>query len=139
LAEALIRQGALWNAFILAGRAAALLELFKRNAPKLFLRMRAALHESSTDTRPEAIDSLYRTLTTQDFSRHIFSGQESHLRVVRVPSCGWSDLGTPKRVADTLRRLVRAGPQRFDVGQDAGGLSLASQQGSSRMPINVGR
>jgi len=28
------------------------------------------------------------------------------LRVITAPACGWNDLGTPRRVAATLRRLA---------------------------------
>jgi hypothetical protein len=47
----------------------------------------------------------YERLPEVDFSRHVLEGQESALRVLRVPPCGWSDLGTPRRVRETLRRL----------------------------------
>jgi alkanesulfonate monooxygenase SsuD/methylene tetrahydromethanopterin reductase-like flavin-dependent oxidoreductase (luciferase family) len=39
-----------------------------------------------------------------DFSRDILQGQESTLRVLKVADCGWSDLGTPERVAEALAR-----------------------------------
>jgi hypothetical protein len=40
-----------------------------------------------------------------DFSRAIVQGAEAQLRVITAPACGWRDLGTPQRVADTLKRL----------------------------------
>jgi len=27
------------------------------------------------------------------------------LRVLKVPACGWSDLGTPRRVIETVQRI----------------------------------
>jgi hypothetical protein len=42
-----------------------------------------------------------------DFSRDILEGNEPNLRVIKVPPCGWSDLGTPVRVGETLRRSER--------------------------------
>lgn len=119
-AAELIRRGALWNAFIVAARAQALLALFERNAPDLVSRMREAIHQG-----PEAIEALYRTLAPLDFSRHILRGQESHLRVVRVPACGWNDLGTPKRLCLTLHRTARSLPPPPD--SDRGILNLAAQ------------
>jgi hypothetical protein len=50
---------------------------------------------------------LYERLPELDFSRHILQGQESQLRVVAVPQCGWTDLGTPKRVGEVLRKGLR--------------------------------
>jgi hypothetical protein len=40
-------------------------------------------------------------------SRDVIERQELQLRVVSVPDCGWIDLGTPQRVAETLHRLSR--------------------------------
>jgi mannose-1-phosphate guanylyltransferase len=48
---------------------------------------------------------LYHALPNIDFSRQVLQGAESMLRVLRVPACGWSDLGTPKRLAKTLQTL----------------------------------
>jgi hypothetical protein len=32
-------------------------------------------------------------------------GNEDALQVLRVPACGWTDLGTPRRVRALLQRL----------------------------------
>jgi mannose-1-phosphate guanylyltransferase len=126
-AKKLIAEGALWNAFIMAGRAEALLSLFAENAPELLLRMRRALEESSQRSDPATLEHLYRTLTPLDFSRHILRGQEAHLRVMRVPPCGWTDLGTPKRVAVMLGRACPCKAESFDSLQGSGALNLAAQ------------
>ena len=126
-AKELIAQGALWNAFIIAGRAAALLSLFAENAPELLLKMRRALEVSPHRPDPAAIEELYRTLTPLDFSRHILRGQEAHLRVMRVPPCGWTDLGTPKRVAVLLSRMYSRKAETFDGLHGSGALNLAAQ------------
>ena len=55
----------------------------------------------------EALLRLYRDLPAIDFSRHIATGQEHRLAVMAVPRCGWSDLGTPHRLAQTLARQPR--------------------------------
>jgi len=52
-----------------------------------------------------AAADLYARLPELDFSRHVLEGAEKSLRVVAVPPCGWSDLGTPRRVGEALRRL----------------------------------
>ena len=51
-----------------------------------------------------AVDALYRNLLPLDFSHDVAEGREGSLSVLRVPPCGWSDLGTPERVARALRR-----------------------------------
>lgn len=127
-ADDLIRRGALWNSFIFAARGSALLGLFERNAPELLARMRRALQlEKLGRPGSRAIDELYRQLSPLDFSRHIVSGQELYLRVVKVPHCGWSDLGTPKSVATTLRRLNGMAARTMPVKSAAPFLDLAVQ------------
>lgn len=101
-ARELIRQGALWNAFIIAADAGALLRLFERRCPEVVAKMRRLIQLE----RPCAtLAELYDELPDLDFSRAILQGQEQYLRVLAVPECGWSDLGTPDRVAAALRHL----------------------------------
>jgi len=58
------------NAFIIAGRATSLLQLFERNTNELVLRMRKALQGESTGCADsDALRALYGTLAPQDFSR----------------------------------------------------------------------
>lgn len=105
-ARELILEGALWSAFIVAARAQALLDLFTRRFPTIVAGMRAvAAHDANDPTEPLAASHLYRSLPEIDFSRHIAQGPESALRVLTVPPCGWSDLGTPARVAQALQRM----------------------------------
>src|SRR5262249_40151339 len=54
-----------------------------------------------------ALDRLYTTLPEIDFSRGVVEGSAAPLRVIPVPYCGWSDLGTPKRVVAALERVDR--------------------------------
>ncbi|HVO48766.1 MAG TPA: sugar phosphate nucleotidyltransferase [Steroidobacteraceae bacterium] len=104
LACELIAQGALWNSFIFAASGTALLGLLRE-------RMAASVEDMETAlARPhpvKALEELYERLPEMDFSRAIMQGAEHLLRVVAAAACGWSDLGTPKRVAETLRRLNR--------------------------------
>lgn len=109
VADELIRAGGLWNAFIVVTTASALLDLFRQRIPQVVEAMRAAVqldHEQGSSIA--AVAELYRRLPITDFSRDIVAGQESRLRVVPVRPCGWSDLGTPKRVAEVLERARRA-------------------------------
>ena len=102
MAGRLIEEGALWNAFIVAADAQALLKLFERRCPEVVLAMRAALALSEPEARAQVLEQLYAQLPELDFSRHILQGQEQDLHVMSVADCGWSDLGTPQRVADVL-------------------------------------
>jgi mannose-1-phosphate guanylyltransferase len=99
-AQLLLEQGALWNAFIMAGTARALLKLFDA-------RFDAAM-DAMRGSDPAAIESLYGQLHDVDFSRDVLQGNESALQVLAVPNCGWTDLGTPKRIGITLERMLDA-------------------------------
>ena len=109
VADELIRAGGLWNAFIVVTTAGALLDLFRQRIPQVVAAMRAAVQlDREQGSSIAAVTELYRRLPITDFSRDIVAGQESRLRVVPVRPCGWSDLGTPKRVAEVLERARRA-------------------------------
>ncbi|MGC8517008.1 MAG: sugar phosphate nucleotidyltransferase [Steroidobacteraceae bacterium] len=128
LAEAreLIGSGALWNVFIVLAGAQALLELFRARIGALVAAMEAAVAADREQPEAHAVAALYEQLPTVDFSRHIVAGQEEAFRVIAVPRCGWSDLGTPQRVADVLRRVPQ--PQSgARVRSGVAFLSLAAQ------------
>lgn len=101
-AGALLQQGALWNSFILAGTGRAFLNLYVRRQPAL-LELLAAVQRLHPRVRSGALRQVYDELPQTDFSRDIVEGSEEHLRVIEVPPCGWTDLGTPGRVAECLR------------------------------------
>jgi len=102
LANNLLAAGALWNSFIFAGHASSLLGLFRQRTPESVDAIGTAL---ARQDQARALASLYEGLPVLDFSRAITQGGEALLSVVASPSCGWSDLGTPKRVAQALERL----------------------------------
>ncbi len=101
LAAELFAAGGLWNSFLLAARAAALLDLYRARLPGLVASFQSEGRDPSAD--PERLAALYRQLDVQDFSRDVLQQSESRLRVLEVPPCGWTDLGTPERVLSCLR------------------------------------
>jgi mannose-1-phosphate guanylyltransferase len=106
-AHALRREGALWNAFILAARARQLVKLYEKRFAGTIADMEAlAQIDTSTPRYGWLLSGLYQRLTPVDFSRDVLEGQEAMLRVLTVPHCGWTDLGTPQRVA----RVLQYGP-----------------------------
>lgn len=108
-AKELLRTGALWNAFIIVAKARALVDLFLARVPEVVNDMNHLVPASLRgQLSRSALDELYARLPNIDFSKHILQGQESQLRVLAVPSCGWSDLGTPRRVMSVLQRDSKA-------------------------------
>jgi mannose-1-phosphate guanylyltransferase len=125
-AKELISLGALWNLFILVGSAKALLQLFAEEYSDAVAGMREALKHTPAAC-PESLDRFYERIKPLDFSHDILEIQANRLQVIRVPHCGWTDLGTPKRVEATVRgiltrgsvrreRSTRSAPLFFDLG-----------------------
>lgn len=104
MASELLSSGALWNSFIFAANGAWLLGLLRQRIASSVEDIATAL---ARDDRSHALTQAYEQLDSVDFSRAIMQGAEKSLRVIAAPQCGWTDLGTPKRVAETLQRLDR--------------------------------
>lgn len=101
----MVRDGALINSFILAARAHVLLALVGRVFPDIlraFQRLSRKL-EGGPDAQ-----ELYRGLPLMDLSRDVLQHATAFLSVLRVPPCGWTDLGTAER----LQRYLDESPWR---------------------------
>lgn len=124
VARTLMARGGLWNSFMMVARAQVLLELFERRRPELAARLIAAVESGSGS----ALAEQYEELEPADFSRDLLQGSEEELWLLRVPECGWTDLGTPERVAQCVARLdARARRARGgERTQQGGRLSLAA-------------
>jgi mannose-1-phosphate guanylyltransferase len=104
-AHQLLTQGALWNTFIVAAKASTLLQLFKQRCAGLLDEMQIIMNvDQYAKLSQTLLNELYARLPTLDFSRDILQGVESFLEVLSVPACGWSDLGTPRRIREVLHR-----------------------------------
>jgi len=104
-ARALIARGAVWNSFIFAATGRTLLRVFEEHCPDLVGEMRHIVGSSTESaTRAARLADLYEDLPELDFSRDVLERSPSLLRVLTVPTCGWSDLGTPRRVGETVSR-----------------------------------
>ena len=135
LARSLIERGGMWNAFILAAPVRAFIRLFELRYPDIVAEMRAVVGRDRTDPQiPLAATELYGRLPELDFSRHVLEGAEQSLRVLPVPACGWSDLGTPKRVAEALRRL-ESDERSFSSLNPTAYLNLAAQHARLQMAM----
>jgi mannose-1-phosphate guanylyltransferase len=112
-AARLLRAGGLWNSFLFAARAADLLALMRRRLPWLSRSLMDA-RAVEPSRRARSLDVLYEAMLPADFSRDVLQGAGSALHLLRVPACGWTDLGTPERVASCLEDLdlPRAGSAR---------------------------
>jgi mannose-1-phosphate guanylyltransferase len=127
VARELLRAGALWNSFIFAACAPTLLGMLRRALPEIVERMETALaRDARLGARSIALEEMYAELPSVDFSRAVMQGAEASLRVITAPACGWSDLGTPRRVAEALKRFAPV-RRREAVGIRPAFINLAAQ------------
>jgi mannose-1-phosphate guanylyltransferase len=96
-ARVLLDAGALWNVFVMAASVRTLLSLFDNRFATTIAAMRGF--------EGARLDSIYQNLRSVDFSKDVLQGRESMLKVLTVPHCGWTDLGTPERVGRILEGL----------------------------------
>lgn len=99
-AARLLERGCVWNTFVMVGRAQAFLEMIACAAPDLHRSFEAI----ELETEDEAIEALYQTISATDLSAQVLSASAERLAVLCLGDVGWSDLGDPQRVIDTLSR-----------------------------------
>ncbi len=104
-ARKLMRQGCLWNSFVMVGHVEAFIAMFKRNLPKMTRMFEAAASSFGTASEYGAIRSLYEWIPETNFSSAVLERSADELLVMRVGNVGWSDLGEPQRVVGTLTNL----------------------------------
>ena len=109
VAREIIDAGGLCNTFIMVADARTLLDLYMPRYAPLVMEMQVGMAKGQTAGSPTgswpALLSLYDRLPDLDFSRDLLEGRAGDLCVLRVPPCGWSDLGTPRRVGEIVQRL----------------------------------
>jgi mannose-1-phosphate guanylyltransferase len=106
VARDLIAAGACWNSFIFGASGSRLRSLLQQHLGSVVDEMSTALARDAQQPSPShALAELYGGLPAIDFSRVVMQ-RAAGMRLVPVHDCGWSDLGTPRRVAEALRRLA---------------------------------
>jgi len=126
VAREIIDAGGLCNTFIMVAAARTLLDLYMPRFAPLVMEMQVGLAKGQTAGSPTgswpALLNLYERLPELDFSRDLLEGRAADLCVLRVPPCGWSDLGTPHRVGEIVKLLASD-----TLADRAGKLNLAAQ------------
>ncbi len=104
-AASLLSKGGLLNTFIIVAESQCLLGLFRDKAPRLWQPFAQMMTGRSEEFwRRENLSNLYHAIPTLDFSKDILEDATENLWVYPVPQCGWTDLGTPRRLTDQLTR-----------------------------------
>jgi mannose-1-phosphate guanylyltransferase len=138
-AARLIQTGALWNTFILVANGRELLELLRaRDASVVAELRRCALDGHRDIVVTSVLREIYRRLPVLDFSRDVAQGTPAAFSAVRVPACGWTDLGTVDRVRKLLRlRAVRRDVAALAADHGTAPVSLARAVWTERLPAHA--
>jgi mannose-1-phosphate guanylyltransferase len=114
-ARSLMERGAFWNTFIFTATAMGLLSQFDRARPDLIPLHPQSLVPGSSDT--SALERCYSRMPEVDFGRDVLATHPRTLRVLPVPPCGWTDLGTPARIERWLDRHALAARAPLHLGR----------------------
>ncbi len=105
VARELMHRGCLWNSFVMVGQLSTVLGLFMVALPELYLAFKKIRPVLDTTFEQRTIERLYSDLDSTCFSERVLAGQRPvNLAVLPVRGIGWSDLGDPARVMDTIAR-----------------------------------
>jgi mannose-1-phosphate guanylyltransferase len=108
----LLRQGGLWNTFVIAARGRSLWRAARRYAPQVALPLARYSRSLGTGASERCLDEAYEAIPVSDLSRDVLE-RARDLRVVPLVDSGWCDCGTPERLFQTVspreaERLRRA-------------------------------
>jgi hypothetical protein len=99
-----MRQGGLWNSFVIVAHPFALGGLLRSAVPALvgaFEPVRSRLGAPGED---ELVAGVYARVASTDFSKAVLQRRPADLAVLPVSGVGWNDLGDPARVLATRLR-----------------------------------
>lgn len=130
-AAELMDRGGVWNSFLIVAKGPALKALYLRRRPSLLHALALAPRRSNGSLDPVSLARLYASIPVSDFSRELLQGSEDRLRLVTVPFCGWSDLGTPDRLAECVRRWPRVSPTAAAARYPVAPVTLAAAIGAA--------
>ena len=101
-ASALMKDGCLWNSFVMVGKIVAFRDLIHRALPELMNAFESIQPTLFTSEETLAVNEVYSRIRSSNFSDEVLSISSDDLAVVRSRNIGWSDLGETKRVVSVL-------------------------------------
>jgi len=105
LAADLWSRGMLWNSFVVVAQVSALIDVFAKMIPRLYLSFSQIRAMLNTSAETDVIDKLFSDLPSLSFSEVILAGCPSELSVLPTTGVEWNDLGEPSRVMATLAKI----------------------------------
>lgn len=100
----IVRQGALWNSFVMVFQLARMLELLQTLRPLDVARLEPLV------AAPKRLAVAYDSLPSWNFSSDVLARIAPHLIVTRAAGLGWSDWGTREAIERTLIALGQTPP-----------------------------
>jgi len=105
IADELFASGALWNTSVFAGRATTLIRAGRQWLPSLHERLAQLRTFLGTEHERWALRQAYELAPRANFSRDVLEHDPQTLAVMRLSAVAWRDLGTPRRLIQTLNEL----------------------------------
>ncbi|MFP5236391.1 MAG: sugar phosphate nucleotidyltransferase [Acidobacteriota bacterium] len=97
-AQRLFREGALWNTFVMVGRAVTFLWMSLASVPELYAELREASIPCNGAVSFNVPASLYSAIAPTDFSRQVLTPNSFRLLTMPLRGLEWHDLGHEDRV-----------------------------------------
>jgi mannose-1-phosphate guanylyltransferase len=108
MARIYLEAGYLWNTFILVGKARTLVRAGQEALPEVADRLARINRFRGTEHEGWAVQQAYARMPSANFSRSILEPTPPFLAVSPLPGVTWSDLGSPRRVLQVLKKLGMA-------------------------------
>ena len=104
-ARSCLLAGCLWNTFVLVGKAATFLRAGHEALPGVNDRLARMTSFFGTVDEAWALHQAYDLMPKTSFSRSVLEPCPPFLAVSELPRVTWSDLGSPRRVFEILKRV----------------------------------
>ena len=135
-AEQLFRSGWLWNTFVLVGEGVRIWRISEEKMPGPAAVIRACVGEPGS--KGSCLTRAYGVMPSVNFSRAVLE-QTAGLGVVSAQSCGFSDWGSPARVAASLRGTAELDRLLARIASNERQLPIGRTSLVSRPPAELGR
>lgn len=103
VAERLFKEGALWNTFVMVGRASAFLWMSLMTIPGIYFDLQEASIPCDEDGDLHVPSSLYAAIPATDFSRQVLSPEAHRLLAMPLRGLEWHDLGHVERILSVVQ------------------------------------
>jgi mannose-1-phosphate guanylyltransferase len=112
-AKAAVRAGALWNIFVLIGKAELLWRLGWKYLPEMMPLFERLGKNIGSDRETEALDSIYASMPVRNFSSNLLQRAPGCTAVMKLQDVLWSDWGNSERIIRSLGEIHRRPAFRF--------------------------